>query len=110
MNDRAFSDSVQYAVVKANLEKNDGLIKCEMCGKQLHSISDCHFDHIIPYAKGGKSIKENCQILCINCNQKSLMQRFKGLLTSTVIYIRLTSAEKRIIFPVSVIWLSITAL
>ena len=68
MNDRAFSDSVQYAVVKANLEKNDGLIKCEMCGKQLHSISDCHFDHIIPYAKGGKSIKENCQILCINCN------------------------------------------
>ena len=68
MNDRAFSDSVQYAVVKANLEKNDGLIKCEMCGKQLHSISDFHFDHIVPYAKGGKSIKDNCQILCVNCN------------------------------------------
>ncbi len=68
MNDRAFSDSVQYAVVKANLEKNSGTIRCEMCGKQLHSISDCHFDHIIPYAKGGKSVRDNCQILCVNCN------------------------------------------
>lgn len=68
MNDRAFSDSVQYAVVKANLEKNDGSIRCELCNKQLHSISDCHFDHVIPYAKGGKSTKDNCQILCVNCN------------------------------------------
>ena len=68
MKDRAFSSSIQYEVVKANLEKNDGIIKCEMCGKQLHSISDCHFDHIIPYAKGGKSTQDNCWILCVNCN------------------------------------------
>ena len=68
MNDRAFPDSVQYAIVKANLEKNNGIIKCEMCGKQLCSIAECHFDHIVPYAKGGKSVKENCQILCVSCN------------------------------------------
>ncbi len=68
MNDRAFPDSVQYAIVKANLEKNNGIIKCEMCGKQLCSITECHFDHIVPYAKGGKSVKENCQILCVSCN------------------------------------------
>ncbi len=68
MKDRKFSDSVQYAVVKANLEKNDGTIKCEICGKQLFSINDCHFDHIVPYAKGGKSVKDNCQILCVDCN------------------------------------------
>lgn len=68
MNDRAFSDSVQFAVVKANLEKNEGVIRCELCGKQLTSIGECHFDHIVPYAKGGKSVKDNCQILCVSCN------------------------------------------
>lgn len=68
MNDRAFSDSVQFSVVKSNLDANNGIIKCSLCGKQLHSISECHFDHIVPYAKGGKSVKENCQILCVNCN------------------------------------------
>ena len=57
-----------YSIVKENLEKNDGIIKCEICGKQLHSISECHFDHIVPYAKGGKSVKDNCQILCESCN------------------------------------------
>lgn len=78
MNDRAFPETVQYEVVKANLEKNDGMIKCEMCGKQLHSISECHFDHIVPYAKGGKSIKDNCWILCVNCNLSKSDKQLKA--------------------------------
>ncbi len=77
MNDRLFPESVQFAVVKANLEKNDGVIKCEVCGKQLHSISDCHFDHIVPFSKGGKSIKENCWILCVNCNLSKSNKQLK---------------------------------
>ena len=32
------------------------------------SKSECHFDHILAYAKGGKSTLENCQILCTDCN------------------------------------------
>ena len=63
MNDRFFSDSVQYQAVLLNLEKNNGQLKCELCGKNLVSKSECHFDHILAYAKGGKSTLENCQIL-----------------------------------------------
>lgn len=68
MNDRLFSDSIQYQAVLANLEKNNGQIKCAICGKILVSKSQCHFDHILAYAKGGKSTLDNCQILCTDCN------------------------------------------
>lgn len=65
---RDFTDAVKFMVVRNNLEKNNGRICCELCGSELKSISEGHFDHIKPYAKGGKSIKTNCQILCSNCN------------------------------------------
>lgn len=68
MNDRFFSDSVQYQAVLSNLEKNNGQLKCAFCGKTLTSKSECHFDHILAYAKGGKSTLDNCQILCMDCN------------------------------------------
>lgn len=68
MNDRFFSDSVQYQAVFANLQKNNGQLRCAMCQRILASKSECHFDHILAYAKGGKSTLDNCQILCIDCN------------------------------------------
>lgn len=67
---RDFSAAIKYSVVRENLEKNNGRICCEICGKELKSINDGHFDHIKAYARGGKSTKENCQILCSNCNLK----------------------------------------
>ncbi len=67
---RNFSDSIKYAVVRNNLEKNNGRICCEICGKELKSINEGHFDHIEAFAKGGKSAKDNCQILCSSCNLK----------------------------------------
>lgn len=70
MANRDFSDSVKLSVITDNLRKNDGLICCAICGTKLSSISECHFDHIFPYAKGGKSSADNCQILCVNCNLK----------------------------------------
>ena len=65
---RDFSDSIKFEAVKDNLKRNNGTICCETCKKKLLSIDECHFDHIYPYAKGGKSNFENCQILCIDCN------------------------------------------
>lgn len=70
MGNRDFSDTVKLEVIKANLEKHNGKICCEVCGSNLSSIRECHFDHIYPFAKGGKSNFENCQLLCVDCNLK----------------------------------------
>ena len=55
-------------------------VYCEICGKKLSSIAECHFDHIEPYAKGGKSTAENCQILCISCNLSKTDKEMKDFL------------------------------
>lgn len=79
MAGRKFSEAIQFGVVKSNLEKHNGKIQCELCGKQILSIGECHFDHIIPYAKGGTSTLENCQILCVECNLKKSDKELKDL-------------------------------
>ena len=70
MANRDFSDSVKLSAIKENLKKNNGNICCAICGTRLSSINECRFDHVLPFAKGGKSTAENCQILCISCNLK----------------------------------------
>lgn len=54
--------------VKLEVWKRDGG-KCTQCG----SNDELHFDHILPYSKGGTSLKaENVQLLCARHNlQKS---------------------------------------
>lgn len=38
-------------------------------GQQEFEISAMQGDHITPWSKGGKTIAENCQMLCIPCNR-----------------------------------------
>lgn len=44
--------------------------RCKICGVEcsggLHNI---HFDHIIPWSKGGETTLENLQVLCSACNE-----------------------------------------
>lgn len=44
--------------------------RCRICGAEcsggLHNI---HFDHIIPWSKGGETVLENLQVLCSACNE-----------------------------------------
>lgn len=50
--------------VKLEVWQRDGG-KCVMCG----SSNELHFDHILPYAKGGTSLKtDNVQLLCARHN------------------------------------------
>ena len=38
-------------------------------GQRLFEIGEMQGDHITPWSKGGKTIPENCQMLCIPCNR-----------------------------------------
>lgn len=38
-------------------------------GRQLFEISEMEGDHIQPWSKGGKTVADNCQMLCIPCNR-----------------------------------------
>ena len=39
-------------------------MKCE----KKFEITQMQADHIVPWSKGGKTEKENCQMLCQRCN------------------------------------------
>ena len=43
--------------------------KCALCG-QAKDFKEMHADHIQPWSKGGKTVPENCQMLCVQCNLK----------------------------------------
>lgn len=43
--------------------------RCPTCGKTF-DFNKMDGDHIIPWSKGGKTIPENCQMLCKECNLK----------------------------------------
>lgn len=43
--------------------------KCRICGVECNDgIHNIHFDHIIPWSKGGETVLENLQVLCHKCN------------------------------------------
>lgn len=45
---------------------------CQICGKYMPDLIGLQIDHIVPIAKGGKSVPDNLQVLCSRCNgQKS---------------------------------------
>ncbi|MDU5943716.1 MAG: HNH endonuclease signature motif containing protein [Negativicoccus succinicivorans] len=43
--------------------------KCAGCGKKIE-YSEMEDDHIKPWSKGGRTVPENCQMLCTKCNLK----------------------------------------
>jgi hypothetical protein len=63
LNIRAFSESQK----RAAYEKQNGL--CAKCGNE-YQINEMEADHITPWSKGGKTIPENCQMLCLECNRR----------------------------------------
>ncbi|MCC8074877.1 MAG: DUF262 domain-containing protein [Clostridiales bacterium] len=63
LNIRAFTPKMR----RAAYERQKGI--CPKCGKH-YEIDDMHADHITPWSKGGKTIAENCQMLCADCNRR----------------------------------------
>ncbi|EEO7741962.1 DUF262 domain-containing protein [Campylobacter upsaliensis] len=71
---RAFSESIKRAVYEKQggvCANSDGHIKGVKCPNENEKldIEQMEADHIIPWSKGGKTEKENCQMLCVKCNR-----------------------------------------
>ena len=59
---RAFPEDIKLAV----WEKQNHI--CPVCKREL-DIEFMEGDHIIPWSKGGRTVAENCQMLCRECNR-----------------------------------------
>ena len=60
---RQFDDKTKRKVY----EKQQGI--CAVCGKHFE-IDEMEADHIDPWHDGGKTVIENCQMLCKPCNRR----------------------------------------
>ena len=60
---RAFDDNIKSQVY----ERQNGI--CPMC-REHYAIEDMEADHINPWSKGGKTVAENCQMLCKKDNRE----------------------------------------
>jgi 5-methylcytosine-specific restriction endonuclease McrA len=63
LNIRTFTDSQK----REAFERQAGV--CPVCNAQF-DISDMEADHITPWHAGGKTVAENCQMLCRDCNRR----------------------------------------
>ena len=63
LNIRAFDDNTKREVY----EIQKGI--CKNCGKHFE-IEQMEADHITPWHLGGHTVKENCQMLCRDCNRR----------------------------------------
>lgn len=41
---------------------------CQNCGKYMPDRVGLQIDHIVPVARGGKTVESNLQVLCSRCN------------------------------------------
>lgn len=64
---RAFDEKTALAVYEEQGHKCVGA-NCPEHGREL-DFHEMEADHIVPWSKGGKTVKENCQMLCRHCNR-----------------------------------------
>jgi hypothetical protein len=60
---RTFTESQK----RVAYERQNGI--CPKCGKHFE-LKEMEADHITPWSKGGKTVPENCQMLCQECNRR----------------------------------------
>lgn len=60
---RAFPESMK----RETYERQNGI--CSICGEHFE-IDQMEADHITPWSEGGKTVPENCQMLCKDCNRR----------------------------------------
>ena len=56
------SDSLRYDILRRDN------FRCQLCGATAQEGAKLHVDHIVPVAKGGRTISSNLRTLCDRCN------------------------------------------
>ncbi|MFI5846140.1 polymorphic toxin-type HINT domain-containing protein [Catenuloplanes sp. NPDC051500] len=74
-----FTDAERQKVYDANLDANDGVLKCEYCGRDVvrrpsesgvpGRPDDAQIDHVEPRAAGGHGGAHNGAVACRRCNR-----------------------------------------
>lgn len=62
-----YQRSIMSASMRYDVMKRDGF-RCVLCGRGASDGVKLHVDHIVPIARGGKTIKSNLRTLCEDCN------------------------------------------
>lgn len=69
--DRRMANDAEHAKVtramRYDVLRRDGF-KCIRCGRGREDGVKLHVDHIVPVSRGGKSVMDNLQTLCEDCN------------------------------------------
>ncbi len=59
---KAMTNSLRYDILRRDN------FRCVLCGRSSADGAILHVDHIVPVAKGGKTVPENLRTLCQECN------------------------------------------
>lgn len=70
---RQFEDREKRTAYERQHRKCTNRLNCQTAGNEdgqhIFEISEMEGDHIKPWSRGGKTIAENCQMLCAPCNR-----------------------------------------
>ena len=64
MDTRSFSPEIKQLMY----DKQHGI--CPICKKEFANIKDLEAHHIVAWAKGGRTVLTNCELLCKDCHNK----------------------------------------
>lgn len=66
MKDPALKRSAKKELRKKIIRRDKSV--CRYCGLLLLTASEITLDHIIPFSRGGLTIKKNLVVSCVSCN------------------------------------------
>ena len=77
---RAFSEQMKRRVYERQTAsaRQNGTSNCPFCASQnittIYEFEEMQGDHITPWSQGGRTVEDNCQMLCQRCNNDKSAQ------------------------------------
>jgi len=69
------------AALKQKIWRRDSKHICQICKKEVKRYQNVTLDHIVPWAKGGKTVESNAQLAHRRCNQRKQAKEEEFLIT-----------------------------